>query len=92
MKTSKYTESQIIGFLKQAESGISVKEICRKEGFSDATFYKWRAKFGGMDATDAKRLSEPGGSALPAFWLAGVQCARRQQRCPPEKPELSGLA
>ena len=58
MKTSKYTEAQIIGFLKQAESGIPVKEICRKEGFSDATFYKWRAKFGGMDATDAKRLRD----------------------------------
>ena len=58
MKTSKYTEAQIIGFLKQAESGIPVKEICRKEGFSDATFYKWRAKFGGMDATDAKRLKD----------------------------------
>ena len=58
MKTSKYTEAQIIGFLKQAEAGIPVKEICRKEGFSDATFYKWRAKFGGMDATDAKRLKD----------------------------------
>jgi len=58
MKTSKYTEAQIIGFLKQAESGIPVKEVCRKEGFSDATFYKWRAKFGGMDATDAKRLKD----------------------------------
>jgi len=58
MKTSKYTEAQIIGFLKQAESGIPVKEVCRKEGFSDATFYKWHAKFGGMDATDAKRLKD----------------------------------
>jgi len=44
--------------LKQAEAGIPVKELCRKGGFSDATFYKWRAKFGGMDATDAKRLRE----------------------------------
>ncbi len=58
MKKSRYTEEQIIGFLKQAEAGMSVKELCRREGFSDATFYKWRAKYGGMDATDAKRLKD----------------------------------
>ena len=58
MKTSRFSEEQIIGFLKQAEAGMQVKELCRKGGFSDATFYKWRAKFGGMDATDAKRLRE----------------------------------
>jgi putative transposase len=58
MKTSRFSEEQIIGFLKQAEAGMPIKELCRKGGFSDATFYKWRAKFGGMDATDAKRLRE----------------------------------
>jgi len=58
MKKSRYSEEQIIGFLKQAEAGISVKDVCRKGGFSDATFYKWRAKFGGMDVPDAKRLKE----------------------------------
>lgn len=58
MKRSRYTEEQIIGFLKQAEAGMPVKELCRKEGFSDATFYKWRAKFGGMEASDAKRLRD----------------------------------
>lgn len=45
-------------FLKQAEAGLAVAEICRKGGFSDATFYKWRAKFGGMEASDARRLRE----------------------------------
>ena len=58
MKTRRYSEEQIIGFLKQAESGMPVKELCRKGGFSDATFYKWRSTFGGMDVSDAKRLKE----------------------------------
>ena len=58
MRKSKFTEEQIIGFLKQAEAGMAVAEICRKGGFSDATFYKWRAKFGGMEVSDARRLRE----------------------------------
>jgi putative transposase len=52
----RYSEEQIIGFLKEAESGVSVKELCRRHGFSDASFYAWRSKFGGMDVSDAKRL------------------------------------
>jgi len=58
MKKSRYSEEQIIGFLTQADAGMPIKELCRKGGFSDATFYKWRAKFGGMDVSDAKRLKE----------------------------------
>jgi putative transposase len=58
MKRSQFTDQQIIGFLRQAEAGMPVKDLCRKEGFSDVTFYKWRAKFGGMDTSDAKRLRE----------------------------------
>ncbi len=58
MRTSKFSEEQIIGFIKQVEAGMPVKDVCRKGGFSDATFYKWRAKYGGMDVPDAKRLRE----------------------------------
>jgi putative transposase len=58
MRTSKYSEEHIIGFLKQVEAGVPVKDVCRKGGFSDATFYKWRAKYGGMDVPDARRLRE----------------------------------
>lgn len=58
MKKSRFSEEQIIGFLKQAEAGVAIKELCRKGGFSDATFYKWRARFGGMEVADAKRLRE----------------------------------
>ena len=51
MKHRRFTEEQIIGFLKQAETGMPIKELCRNGGFSDATFYKWRAKFGGMQVS-----------------------------------------
>ena len=58
MKTSKFTDSQIMAILKQAEAGAPVPEICREHGMSAATFYKWRAKFGGMDASLMARLKE----------------------------------
>ena len=56
MKRSRFTEEQIINFIKQAEVGLPIKELCGKDGFSDATPYKWRAKVGRMDVSDAKRL------------------------------------
>lgn len=52
----RYTEEQIIGFLKQADAGLPVKELCRRQGFSEASYYLWRSKFGGMSVPDAKRL------------------------------------
>lgn len=52
----RYTEEQIIGFLREADTGLPVKELCRKHGFSEASYYLWRGKFGGMDVSDAKRL------------------------------------
>jgi putative transposase len=58
MKKSRFTDEQIIGFLKQVESGVAVKDLGRKHGFSDASFYKWRGKFGGMDVSEARRLRE----------------------------------
>lgn len=52
----RYSEEQIIGFLKEADAGVPIKELCRRHGFSEASYYLWRSKFGGMDISDAKRL------------------------------------
>jgi putative transposase len=56
MKRNRSTEEQIIGILKEHEAGVSVADLCRKHGVSDASIYKWKAKFGGMDVSEAKRL------------------------------------
>jgi putative transposase len=58
MRKSRFTTEQIIGFIKQTEAGMAVAELCRQHGFSPATFYQWRATYGGMEAEDAKRLKE----------------------------------
>ena len=55
---NRLSEEQIIGFLREAEAGLPVKELCRKHGFSEASYYLWRSKFGGMSVPDAKRLKE----------------------------------
>ena len=52
----RFSEEQIIGFLREADRGMPVKELCRKHGFSEASYYLWRSKFGGMDVSDARRL------------------------------------
>jgi putative transposase len=56
MRKSRFSEEQIIGILKEHQAGLSAAELCRKHGISDATFYKWRSRFGGMEVSDAKRL------------------------------------
>ena len=54
----RFSEAQIIGFLREAEAGVPVKQVCRQHGFSEASYYLWRRKFGGMTVSDAKRLKE----------------------------------
>ncbi len=52
----RFSEEQIIGFLREGDKGVAVKDLCRKHGFSEASYYLWRSKFGGMDVSDARRL------------------------------------
>ena len=58
MKTTRFSEEQIVSILKQAEAGVKVKDLCRKHGFSDATFYNWRSRYGGMEVSDVRKLRE----------------------------------
>ena len=54
----RFTEGQIIGFLKEAEAGMPIKDLCRRHGFSEASYYLWRSRYGGLNVSDAKRLKE----------------------------------
>ena len=58
MKRTRFTETQIIAILKEADSGMQVKELCRKHGVSDQTYYNWKSKYGGMEASDLKQMKE----------------------------------
>ena len=77
------SEAQIIGFLREAEAGLPVKDLCRRHGFSEASDYLWRSKFGGMNVSDAKRLKELGAEnsrlknrAGADAWLQCLQLSR----------------
>lgn len=85
----RFTEEQIIGFLRQAEAGMPIAELCRKHAFSEASYYLWRSKFGGMNVSDAKTAQGAGSREHAAEEAPGRVAARERnyQRGPP-KPDV----
>ena len=72
----RYTEEQIIGFLREADAGVPIVELCRRHGFSEASFYLWRNKFGGMSVSDAKRLKElRSGPEKSGAWISDISAS-----------------
>lgn len=69
MKRSRFTEEQIIGILREQEGGLAVTELCRKHGVSSPTFYKWKAKYGGLDVSEARRLKALEGENAKLKWM-----------------------
>ena len=87
MKRSRFTEEQIIGILREQEAGLSTAEVCRKHGISSATFYTWKAKFGGLDVSDAKRLKRLLADAM--LDAAALKDLLSKKWCPPPSAKLS---
>ena len=87
MKAKRFTEEQIIGILKQAEAGMKIIDLCRMHGISDATFYTWRKKYGGIDVSDARIHQQSNGcmgpreqrkTAIHSAGKAGAECVHRK--------------
>ena len=72
----RFTEAQIVGFLREAEAGVAVKDLCRKHGFSEASYYLWRSKLGGMTVSDAKCLKELELENTRLKTLLRIRCSR----------------
>src|SRR5256885_8352495 len=106
MKRNRFSEEQIIGILKEHEAGVSVADLCRKHGVSDASIYKWKAKFGGMEVSEAKRLKTLEGenmrlkrlladamldnAALRTFWERNGDARDRAESCRASARSISG--
>ena len=69
MRRSRFTETQIVAILQEAEAGKKTREICRQHGISDATYYHWKSKYGGMSASELKRLKESEGEVTQYKWM-----------------------
>ena len=78
MRRSRFTDEQIIGIVREYEAGAKLTELCRRHNVSPATFYKWRAKYGGVGGSDGKRRRAPGGGKRPAKQALGDTLARKQ--------------
>lgn len=79
MKRSQYSESQIVGILKEADRGVAVKDVCRKHGISDATYYKWKSKYGGLEVSDIRRMRELEGENAKLKRMYADVCLENQR-------------
>ena len=86
----RFSEAQIIGFLREAEAGVPVKQVCRQHGFSEASYYLWRSKFGGMTVSDAKRLKEALLHEDPLRWGGLARISRDPPQDPHYRDEVEG--